>query len=52
VVSRLAEELGFEAIDAGPLAASRLLEPLAMFWIKQANIQKMGRDFAFSVVRR
>jgi predicted dinucleotide-binding enzyme len=52
VVSRLAEELGFEAVDAGPLVASRLLEPLAMFWIKQANIQKMGRDFAFSVVRR
>jgi hypothetical protein len=29
-----------------------LLEPLAMFWIKQAYAQQMGRDFAFSIIRR
>jgi predicted dinucleotide-binding enzyme len=52
LVSRLAEDLGFEPVDAGPLAASRLLEPLAVFWIKQAYAQQMGRDFAFSIIRR
>jgi predicted dinucleotide-binding enzyme len=52
LVLQLAEDLGFEPVDAGPLAASRLLEPLAMFWIKQADAQQMGRDFAFSIIRR
>jgi predicted dinucleotide-binding enzyme len=52
LVLQLAEELGFEPVDAGPLVASRLLEPLAMFWIKQAYAQQMGRDFAFSIIRR
>mgnify|MGYP001164784556 CR=1 FL=1 len=51
-VMRLAEDLGFEAIDAGPLRAARLLEPMAMFWIKQAYAQKMGREFAFALARR
>ncbi|HLK83882.1 MAG TPA: NADPH-dependent F420 reductase [Xanthobacteraceae bacterium] len=52
VVAKLAEELGFEAIDAGRLTAARLLEPLAMFWIKLAYAQNFGRNFAFSVIRR
>jgi 8-hydroxy-5-deazaflavin:NADPH oxidoreductase len=52
VVGKLAEELGFEAVDAGPLKASRMLEPLALFWIKQAYAQGYGREFAFSLIRR
>jgi 8-hydroxy-5-deazaflavin:NADPH oxidoreductase len=52
IVGKLAEELGFEAIDAGPLTAARLLESLAVFWIKQAYAQKFGPAFAFAVVRR
>jgi len=52
IVGKLAEELGFEAIDAGPLKSARLLEPLAMFWIKQAYAQKFGPNFAFSLIRR
>jgi len=51
-VVRLAADLGFEAIDAGPLRAARLLEPMALFWIRQAYVQKMGRDFAFALARR
>lgn len=51
-VMRLAEELGFEAIDAGALKAARLLEPLAMFWIKQAYAQKFGTNFALALARR
>ena len=50
-VRKLAEEIGFEAIDAGPLKASRYLEPIAMQWIKLAY-GGLGRQFAFSIVRR
>ena len=52
VVATLAEGLGFEAVDAGPLKAARLLEVLALFWIKQAYVQGFGRAFAFSLIRR
>jgi predicted dinucleotide-binding enzyme len=41
-VSSLATDLGFEAIDAGPLSMSRYLEPMAVVWIKLAIAQKMG----------
>jgi predicted dinucleotide-binding enzyme len=53
---RLATDLGFEAIDAGGLAAARHLEHLAMLWISLAfgggGAEKLGRSFAFRVVRR
>jgi 8-hydroxy-5-deazaflavin:NADPH oxidoreductase len=52
IVAKLAEELGFETVDAGPLKAARLLEPLALFWIKLAYAQSFGRNFAFSLTRR
>lgn len=48
----LADDLGFEAIDAGPLSQSRLLEPLAMLWISLAIKGGMGREFAFGMLRR
>ena len=51
VVRKLAEEIGFEAIDAGPLKASRYLEPMAMQWIKLA-FSGTGTKFAFALVRR
>lgn len=49
---QLAEDCGFEAIDAGPLEQARLLEPFAMLWIKMAYAQGMGRDYAFTISRR
>ena len=52
VVLRLVEEIGFEAVDAGGLRVARLLEPYAMLWIHLAHGQGVGRDFAFSLVRR
>jgi predicted dinucleotide-binding enzyme len=52
VVLTLASDLGFEAIDAGPLIMSRYLEPMAMVWIKLAIAQKMGRSFGFAMLRR
>ena len=52
LVMGLARDIGFEAIDAGPLRIARLLEPLAMLWIDQALNRGAGRDFAFAVLRK
>lgn len=51
LVMQLVRDAGFEALDAGPLTAARLLEPLAMLWIHLAYGAKQGRDFAFALVR-
>lgn len=52
LVMQLVGDLGFEAIDAGPLSAARLLEPLALLWIDLAMKHGHGRDFAFAQMRR
>ena len=51
-VLHLAEDAGFETVDAGALRVARLLEPYGMLWIHLAHAQGMGRDFAFSLQRR
>lgn len=51
-VMRLAEELGFEPLDAGPLKNARLLEAFAMLWIFLAVKQELGPDIAFKLLRR
>ena len=51
VVKSLVEDVGFDAVDAGPLKNARLLEPLMLLWI--AASQTLGtRDLAFRLVRR
>lgn len=50
LVCELAREVGFEPLDAGPLREARLLEPMALLWIRLS--MEHGRDWAFSVVRR
>jgi predicted dinucleotide-binding enzyme len=52
VAKRLASELGFDAIDAGPLQNARLLESLAMLWIWLAVKGGVGPDIAFKLMRR
>lgn len=52
VVAGLAEDLGFEVTDTGPLSTARYLEPLAMLWIHLATVQKQGRQMAFKIVKR
>jgi predicted dinucleotide-binding enzyme len=49
-VASLLKNLGFEALDAGDLTKSRLLEPFGMVWINQALVQGKGRDWAFAAV--
>jgi 8-hydroxy-5-deazaflavin:NADPH oxidoreductase len=52
VVLGLVSALGFEAIDAGDLQVARLLEPYATLWIHLMARRKLGRRFAFSLLRR
>lgn len=52
VANRLASELGFDPIDAGPLQNARLLESAAMLWIWLALKGGLGRDIAFKLARR
>jgi predicted dinucleotide-binding enzyme len=51
-VLELAQALGFDAVDAGGLSAARLMEPMALLWIRLAHAQGMGRRFAFRLARR
>jgi hypothetical protein len=46
----LLEALGFEALDAGDITKSRILEPLAMVWINQALFRGKGRHWVFAAV--
>jgi 8-hydroxy-5-deazaflavin:NADPH oxidoreductase len=51
-VMKLAHDLGFEPVDAGPLKIARLLEPFAMLWIYLAIKQGLGSNIAFKLLRR
>ena len=52
VVSSLATEIGFDAVDAGTLAAARDLEHLATIWIRLAYSLGQGPGIAFALLRR
>ncbi|MBR1091469.1 NAD(P)-binding domain-containing protein [Bradyrhizobium manausense] len=52
IVMELVADLGFESIDAGPLRAARLLEPLAMLWIDLVIKHGHPREMAFARLRR
>jgi predicted dinucleotide-binding enzyme len=51
LILELVSEIGFEAIDAGPLIAARLIEPFALLWIELSMTRDHGRDFTFAMVR-
>ena len=48
----LARDIGFDAHAFGGLANARLLEPMALVWIKLAMVHGFGRGFAFGLLRR
>ncbi|MBK9177997.1 MAG: NAD(P)-binding domain-containing protein [Acidimicrobiales bacterium] len=52
VAMALAEQLGFDPVDAGPLGASSDLEHLATIWIRLAYSLAHGPDIAFALLRR
>jgi len=52
IVLDLARELGFDAVDFGPLTNARYLESLAMIWIQLAYPLGHGNDFALVKVGR
>jgi predicted dinucleotide-binding enzyme len=50
--AQLAADLGFEPLDAGPLANSKYLEMLAGFWGTLAFGQNLGLEIGFRLLRR
>jgi 8-hydroxy-5-deazaflavin:NADPH oxidoreductase len=52
VVLALVSDLGFEAIDAGPLTVARLLEPMAMLWIHMTLNRGAPMTQAFALTHR
>jgi hypothetical protein len=51
-VHGLINELGFDALDAGPLKQARVLEPFALLWISLAVKCGFSRNIAFELLRR
>ncbi len=51
IVKPLIEDAGFEAIESGPLANARYLEPIAEFVIQLA-FRGMGADIALKILKR
>lgn len=52
LVGSLAEQVGFEVIDTGPLKTARYLEPVAMLWVHLVYNEGFGPDIAFKLIRR
>jgi predicted dinucleotide-binding enzyme len=50
--AQLADELGFNPLDVGPLSDARLLEPLGLLWVTLAYHRRLGTDIALNLVRR
>jgi 8-hydroxy-5-deazaflavin:NADPH oxidoreductase len=49
-VLELAREIGFDAVDAGPLKNARLVEPLGFLNIQLGYTQKMGTQTGFKLL--
>jgi predicted dinucleotide-binding enzyme len=49
-VATLAQELGFEPLDAGPLSSAAALEAVARAWV--GLTRAIGRNFAFRVLTK
>ncbi|MFN0116586.1 MAG: NADPH-dependent F420 reductase [Paracoccaceae bacterium] len=49
-VASLLAGIGFDPLDAGGIARSRLLEPFALVWINQAIFRAKGRNWAFAAI--
>jgi predicted dinucleotide-binding enzyme len=52
IAAQLAQEIGFDPVDAGPLANARLLEPMALLWIYLAIQGGQRTGIAYKLLRR
>ncbi len=52
LVLALVSDLGFQALDAGPLSVARLLEPMAMLWIHMVLNRGAPMTQAFALTQR
>jgi predicted dinucleotide-binding enzyme len=52
LVRKLAEGIGFDSVDAGPLKSARYLEPLGLLNIILGYGLKMGTDIGFRLVKK
>jgi predicted dinucleotide-binding enzyme len=50
-VLQLARDIGFDAVDSGPLRNARLLEALGYLNIQLGHAQKLGRQIGFKLLR-
>jgi predicted dinucleotide-binding enzyme len=51
-VMQMARDIGFEAVDAGPLQNARLLEPLGYFNIQLGYVLGLGTEIGLKLMRR
>jgi predicted dinucleotide-binding enzyme len=51
IVKKLISDIGFEAVESGPLKNSRFLEPMAEFVIQLA-VTGLGADIGFKLVKK
>jgi predicted dinucleotide-binding enzyme len=51
-VMQMSRDIGFEAVDAGPLQNARLLEPLGYFNIQLGYVLGLGTDIGLKLLRR
>jgi predicted dinucleotide-binding enzyme len=49
-VLELARQIGFDAVNAGPLKNARLLEPMALLNIQLGYVLKLGTQIGFALV--
>ncbi len=52
LVRKLAEDIGFDSVDAGPLRSARYLEPLGLLNITLGYGLKMGTDIGLRLVKK
>jgi hypothetical protein len=52
LVISLVRDLGLDAVDAGPLAEARVIEPLALLWVHLTHHLPEGRGIAYALLRR
>jgi 8-hydroxy-5-deazaflavin:NADPH oxidoreductase len=50
--AKLASDIGFNPVNAGPLAHAKLLEYHALLWITLAYKQQLGPEYVFNIEKR